>query len=153
MRSDADFMRLALEQARVGLAAGEVPVGAVVAVNGKVVARAHNRPIAMNDPSAHAEILALRQAARSLGNYRLNNAVVYVTLEPCAMCFGAMVHARIARLVFGATDPKSGVLGGGIDLRDAFIFNHRPEIEASVLGNECADCLRMFFENKRVVKR
>ena len=153
VRSDADFMRLALEQARAALAADEVPVGAVVVANGEVISRAHNSSIAMNDPSAHAEMLALRRAARSLGNYRLNDAVVYATLEPCAMCFGAMVHARIGRLVFGAMDPKSGVLGGGVDLRDAAIFNHRPRISPGVLEDECADCLRVFFDEKRAPRR
>lgn len=148
-RSDADFMRCALEQARLAADSGEAPVGAVVAVGEEIVARARNAPVAASDPTAHAEILALREAGRALGNYRLTDAVLYVTLEPCAMCFGAAIHARVRRLVFGAGDPKSGVLGGAGDLRAAVAFNHRPEISAGVLADECAALLRAFFEERR----
>ncbi len=146
-------MRFALEQARLAADSGEAPVGAVVAVGKEIVARAGNAPIAASDPTAHAEVLALREAGRVLGNYRLTGAVLYVTLEPCAMCFGAAVHARVRRLVFGAGDPKSGVLGGAGDLRDAVAFNHRPEVSGGVLAGECAALLQAFFEDKRKQKR
>ncbi len=154
-RSDADLMRCAVEQARAAAVAGEVPVGAVVVIAGEIVARAHNAPLASNDPTAHAEILALRRAAAACGNYRLSgrgepgDAVLYVTLEPCAMCFGAMVHARVSRLVFGAADPKSGVLGGAVDLRRTAAFNHHPEVTGGVLADECAALLHAFFEQRR----
>lgn len=150
--SDAALMRYAIEQACAASAAGEVPVGAVVVAAGEVVARAHNASVSSNDPTAHAEILVLRRVAALHGNYRLNGldgAVLYVTLEPCAMCYGAMVHARVPRLVFGATDPKSGVLGGVVDLRDAAVFNHYPEVTGGMLADECAALLRTFFEQKR----
>ena len=146
---DVDLMRLALEQARTAAAANEVPVGAVVAVGGEVIARAANAAISTNDPTAHAEILALRDAARALGNYRLAGATLCVTLEPCAMCFGAMVHARVSRVVFGAADPKSGVLGGATDLHGIAAFNHRFEVGNGVLEDECAALLRDFFVHRR----
>ena len=152
-RSDADFMRCALEQARLAADSGETPVGAVVAAGQEVVARARNAPIGASDPTAHAEVLALREAARVIGNYRLTGAVLYVTLEPCAMCFGAAVHARIRRLVFGARDPKSGVLGGVLDLRAAAVFNHRPEVSGGVLAEDCAALLQAFFEDRRERKQ
>ncbi len=142
-------MRCALEQARLADAAGEVPVGAVVAAGGEVVARAYNMSVAANDPTAHAEILALRAAGAAVGNYRLTGAAVYVTLEPCAMCFGALVHARVARLVFGAADPKSGVLGGAMELRGGAAFNHRLEVTGGVLAGECAALLQGFFADRR----
>ena len=150
--SDVDLMRFALDQARMAFAVDEVPVGAVVAVEGEVVAGAYNMPITTNDPTGHAEILALRQAAQILGNYRLTDVVLCVTLEPCAMCFGAIIHARVQRLIFGATDFKSGVVGGRIDWRDAMVFNHHPEIISGVLANECAELMRTFFEKKRLKK-
>ena len=149
MTSDVEWMHRALRQARSAADAGEVPVGAVLALSGDVVARAGNAAISTNDPTAHAELMVLREAAAAVGNYRLTDAVLYVTLEPCAMCFGAMVHARVARVVFGATDSKSGVLGGAIDLRDAVSFNHHPEVVGGVLSAECAALLKTFFASKR----
>jgi len=149
MTSDIEWMRRALQQARSAADAGEVPVGAVLVLSGDMIARAGNAAIGANDPTAHAELTVLREAAAAVGNYRLTDAVLYVTLEPCAMCFGAMVHARVARVVFGAADPKSGVLGGAIDLRDAVSFNHHPEVVGGVLAAECAALLKMFFADKR----
>jgi tRNA(adenine34) deaminase len=142
-------MRTALAEAELAAGSGEVPVGAVVVVGGKVVATGHNRSETDNDPSAHAEIVALRAAAKALGNYRLNNATLYVTLEPCAMCMGAMVQARIGRLVFGAYDPKAGAAGSAIDLSDSPSFNHRFEINGGVLAEECGAVLKAFFESRR----
>ena len=152
-QSDTDYMRCALEQAQLAAAAGEVPVGAVITVDGEVVARTRNASIGDTDPTAHAEIIALSRAAQAISNYRLNDAVLYVTLEPCAMCFGAMVHARVSRLVFGAADPKSGVLGGAIDLRGAAAFNHHPEVAGGVLEDECAAVLQTFFMQRRTQQR
>jgi tRNA(adenine34) deaminase len=142
-------MRAAIDEAKVAAQAGEVPVGAVVVVNNAIVARGINRTISDTDPSAHAEIVALRAAAQELGNYRLGNATLYVTLEPCAMCIGAMVQARIGRLVFGAYDPKAGAAGSAIDLSDSPSFNHRFEINGGVLAEECGSLLKAFFESRR----
>lgn len=142
-------MRLALAQARLAAQRDEVPVGAVATLDGRVVARAHNRPIAAQDPTAHAEIEALRAAAAALGNYRLTGLTLYATLEPCAMCFGALIHARIARLVFGAADPSGGALGGAFDLSRAPCFNHRVAIQGGVLAAECGALLEAFFKARR----
>ena len=143
-------MRAALECARDAYARGEVPVGAVVAdPSGALVAHAANSPISTHDPTAHAEILALRAAGRALGNYRLSGCTLYVTLEPCAMCVGAIVHARVARLVFAATDPKSGACGSALDLTASGAFNHRFEISRGVLQEESAALLRRFFAERR----
>ena len=149
--SDLDHMRAALAEARLAAEAGEVPVGAVVVVGNEVVAKGHNRSETDNDPSAHAEIVALREAARETGNYRLTNATLYVTLEPCAMCMGGLVQARIARLVFGAYDPKAGAAGSAIDLSDSASFNHRFEINGGVLAEECGAVLKAFFESRRAL--
>jgi tRNA(adenine34) deaminase len=147
---DSEAMRAALECARAAYERGEVPVGAVVAdPSGAIVGRAANAPIATHDPTAHAEILALRAAGRALGNYRLLGSTLYVTLEPCAMCVGAMVHARIARLVFGAADPKSGACGSALDLTASAAFNHRFEIRSGVLQEESAALLKRFFAERR----
>ena len=146
---DLDFMRAALADARLAAEVGEVPVGAVVDAGGEIVSRGHNRSESDNDPSAHAEIVALREAARNRGNYRLTDATLYVTLEPCAMCMGALVQARIGRLVFGAYDPKAGAAGSAIDLSDSPSFNHRFEINGGVLAEECGAVLKAFFESKR----
>ena len=147
---DSEAMRAALECARAAYERGEVPVGAVVAdPSGAIVGRAANAPIATHDPTAHAEILALRAAGRALGNYRLLGSTLYVTLEPCAMCVGAMVHARIARLVFGAADPKSGACGSALDLTASAAFNHRFEIRRGVLEEESAALLKRFFAERR----
>jgi tRNA(adenine34) deaminase len=148
-RTDIDFMALALEQARLAARADEVPVGAVVAIEGDVVAADHNRPIALDDPSAHAEILALRRAARKLRTYRLVGAAVYVTIEPCVMCIGAMLNARIARLVFGAADDKAGAAGSVYDIGRDGRLNHRFEIVSGVMAGECGDILREFFRGRR----
>ncbi|MGH9022123.1 MAG: tRNA adenosine(34) deaminase TadA [Acidimicrobiia bacterium] len=142
-------MREALAEARRGLAAGEVPIGAVVVVGGEIVARAHNAPIALADPTAHAEILALRAAGRSLENYRLPDATLYVTVEPCPMCCGAALQARVARVVYGAADPKAGAVESLYRLLEDARLNHRPPARGGVLGGECAALLSEFFEAKR----
>ena len=143
-------MRQALDCAREAYARGEVPVGAVlVDENHEVLARAANRPIASHDPTAHAEIAALRAAGQKLRNYRLPGCTLYVTLEPCAMCVGALVHARIARLVFAAADPKAGACGSAFDLAAEKSMNHRIEVTGGVLADECAELLRRFFVERR----
>ena len=147
--SDADFMRLAIERARAAAAAGEVPVGAVIVMEDRVIAQARNRTIADQDPTAHAEIVALRAAARAIGNYRLGGATLYVTIEPCVMCAGAMVHARIARLVYGADDPKGGAVRSSFRLLDDPALNHRIEVAPGVLAAESAAVLQEFFAARR----
>jgi tRNA(Arg) A34 adenosine deaminase TadA len=142
-------MRVALREARRGRDEGEVPVGAVVVKGGKVMARAHNRPIHLQDPSAHAEILALRRAARKLGNYRLAGSTLYVTMEPCPMCAGAIIQARIERVVFGAEDPKAGACGSALDVLRHPKLNHRVEVSKGVLREECGAILREFFAARR----
>ena len=149
MASDQMFMSFAVEQAELALQAGEVPVGAVAVVKDEIISRSGNCSLKYNDPTAHAEMIVLREAAHFLNNYRLPDVVVYVTLEPCAMCFGAMVHARIQRLVYGASDPKSGVLGGLVAWQDAPVFNHRMAISGGVLQGECSGLLKQFFSAKR----
>ncbi len=143
------YMQLALDQARIGAARGEVPVGAVIVSNDVVIAKAHNTPIGLNDPCAHAEILALREAGRVQENYRLNNAVIYVTLEPCPMCVYAMIHARISRCVFATSDPKTGAMGGAIDLCKLHPWNHTLQVESGVCAEESAAMLKQFFKDKR----
>ena len=142
-------MLAALGKAREAQAAGEVPVGAVVVKDGEVIGAGFNAPISRHDPSAHAEILALRDAAGKSGNYRLPDCVLYVTLEPCAMCVGAMLHARIARLVYGAADPKTGACGSVINLFGETKLNHHATITAGVMAEECGALLREFFAAKR----
>jgi tRNA(adenine34) deaminase len=142
-------MREALAEARLAEAAGEVPIGAVVVVEDRVVARGFNRPIQSNDPTAHAEIVALRGAARQLGNYRLTGAELYVTVEPCLMCVGAMVHARVARVIFGAAEPRAGALGSSIDALHAAGLNHRFIVTSGVLAEECGAALQAFFRMRR----
>jgi tRNA(adenine34) deaminase len=145
---DAGFMRCALAEAAKAAAMGEVPVGAVVVRDGRIVARGSNRPIASSDPTAHAEIVALRKAAKKAGNYRLPDCDIYVTIEPCAMCLGAIVLARIRRLVFGAPDAKAGAVSS--TMRFPFKrLNHRPEVRAGVLAAESASLLRDFFGARR----
>jgi tRNA(adenine34) deaminase len=146
---DLGNMRTALAEAEAALLSGEVPVGAVVVAGGEIIARGHNRTETDNDPSAHAEIVALREAGRRTRNYRLSGATLYVTLEPCAMCMGALVQARVERLVFGAYDPKAGAAGSAIDLSDSPSFNHGFEINGGVLAEECGALLKTFFESKR----
>jgi tRNA(adenine34) deaminase len=142
-------MREALRLAREGADAGEVPVGAVVAIAGETVGRGWNSPVARNDPTAHAEILALREAAARMGNYRLEGATLYSTLEPCAMCAGALVAARVARLVFGARDLRFGGVRSKFQIADSDLLNHRVEVVENVLPVECVELLREFFEKRR----
>ena len=142
-------MRRALELARSAAAEGEVPVGSVVVAEGKVVGEGWNRPIGTHDPTAHAEIQAMRVAAAALGNYRLAGATLYVTLEPCAMCVGAMFHARLARVVFGAADPKTGACGSVLNLFAETRLNHHAQVEGGVLAEECGALLREFFAARR----
>jgi tRNA(adenine34) deaminase len=147
--SDIGHMRAAIGEAKIAAQAGEVPVGAVVVVDDEIIARSINRTISDTDPSAHAEVVALRAAAHALENYRLNNATLYVTLEPCTMCMGALVQARIGRLVFGAYDSKAGAAGSAIDLTDSPAFNHSFEINGGVLAEECGEVLSAFFAKRR----
>lgn len=147
--ADEEFMRRALELARRGEAAGEAPVGAVVVLAGEVIGEGYNQPISTNDPTAHAEIVALREAARRIGNYRLAGAELYATLEPCVMCAGALVHARIARLVFGARDLRFGGVRAKFRLADSDLLNHRVEVVEGVLGAECTELLQRFFARRR----
>ena len=146
---DTAFMREALALASAAAAEGEVPVGAVVVKNGQVVGRGSNRPIGANDPTAHAEIVAMREAAAKLGNYRLVGCELFVTLEPCAMCVGAMLHARLARGVYGAADPKTGACGGAVALASEPRLNHQTAFEGGVLADECGTLLRRFFAERR----
>ena len=146
---DDSYMREALALAREAQAAGEVPVGAVVVVDGVVVGRGRNAPVASIDPTAHAEMLALRRAASAIGNYRLEQAVVYVTLEPCPMCAGALVAARVKTLVFGARDLRFGGVRSKFRIADSELLNHRVEIVEGVLAVECVELLREFFERRR----
>jgi tRNA(adenine34) deaminase len=143
------YMRQALALAREAEAAGEVPVGAVVVVDGMVAGRGRNSPVASHDPTAHAEMLALREAAAAIGNYRLEEATVYVTLEPCAMCAGALVAARVKRLVFGTRDLRFGGVRSKFRIADSELLNHRVEIVEGVLAVECVELLRGFFEKRR----
>lgn len=147
--NDAEYMQLALEQAQLAAGAGEAPVGAVLVSAAKVIAAGHNRTLADHDPSGHAEVVVLRAGGRSVGNHRLPGATLYVTLEPCAMCVGAIVQARIARLVFGAYDEKAGALGSAIDLSDSVAINHRFEIQGGLLADESAAILQQFFAARR----
>jgi len=149
MKIDEKNMKLALQEAQKSREMNEVPVGAIIVVNGQIISKSHNKPIFQNDPTSHAEINALRLASKNLGNYRLTGATLYVTLEPCAMCYGAIVHARISRLVFGAYDSKTGVCGSSIDLRDQTCFNHTPKIIGGVLEEDCSLILKDFFKKKR----
>ena len=149
--NDGVFMRQAIDQAHNAWALGEVPVGAVVVRDGEVIATGFNQPIGTHDPTAHAEIMALRAAASILGNYRLPGCSLFVTLEPCAMCAGAMLHARLARVVYGATDPKTGVCGSVIDLFGQARLNHHTEVTGGVMGNDCSEILKAFFVERRAL--
>ena len=150
--NDEYFMREALSMARSAECLGEVPVGAVVVRDGLIVGRGFNSPIGESDPTAHAEIAALRDAARNLENYRLPGCELFVTLEPCAMCAGAILHSRIARVVYGARDPKTGVHGSVVDLFAVERLNHHTQVEGGVLADECSRLLSGFFANRRVRK-
>jgi tRNA(adenine34) deaminase len=149
MMDDERFMHLALDAARQGEREGEVPVGAVVVIGGEMVGRAWNAPIARHDPTAHAEILALREAAARIANYRLEGATLYCTLEPCVMCAGALVAARVGRLVFGSRDLRFGGVRSKFRIADSDTLNHRVDVVEGVLGAECVELLRGFFENRR----
>ena len=142
-------MQIALDEASHAAEAGEVPIGAVVVHEGAILARGQNRVLRDNDPTAHAEIVALRAAAAALGNYRLNGCTLYVTLEPCAMCAGAMIHARIDRLVFGAADPKAGACGSVLEVLNHPKLNHQMQVQQGVLADETAELLRRFFRERR----
>ena len=143
------FMQIALEQAKLAESLGEVPVGALVVKDGEIIAAAHNQPIGLHDPSAHAEIQAIRKAAKILGNYRLVDCTLYVTLEPCVMCTGAIQHARIAQLVYGAKDPKTGACGSVVNLMTEDKLNHHTAVIAGVLAEPCGDMLSQFFKRRR----
>lgn len=151
--SDVDFMREALKLAEQAALAGEVPVGAVVVKDGEIVGRGYNAPISRHDPSAHAEIAALRDAAQRIGNYRLVGCELFVTLEPCVMCVGAMFHARIARVVFGAQDYKTGAAGSVLDLFAQSQLNHHAAIQGGVLAEECGKVLTDFFAMRRAQQK
>jgi tRNA(adenine34) deaminase len=146
---DLEFMKMALAQAQLARATGEVPVGAVLVTNQKVIAVGHNKPISQNDPSGHAELIALRRAGDALKNYRLPNTTLYVTLEPCMMCSGAIMQARVSRVVYGAKDPKTGCVHSVLNLFDHTQLNHHTMVEGGVLEEECAQLLKDFFKERR----
>ncbi len=148
--NDEHWMQLALEQARLAAAAGEVPVGAVLVKDNELIAAGFNQPISACDPTAHAEIVVLRAAANGLANYRLPDTTLYVTIEPCAMCAGALVHARIKRLVFGAAEPRAGAIVSAIRLLEGSQFNHRIDVDGGVLAEQCGDIMQKFFRDKRL---
>lgn len=143
-------MKLALTEAQKGLVEGEVPVGAVIVLDNRVIARAHNKPVSLNDPSAHAEVLALRKAAKKIGNYRLTGAEMYVTLEPCIMCSGAVLNARIKRIVFGARDPKGGAVVSLFRMLEDKRLNHSVEVVHGIMEEACSEILSRFFREKRI---
>jgi tRNA(adenine34) deaminase len=149
MEKDVEFMELAIEEARASALAGEVPIGAIFVHEGKVVARSGNRTIRDCDPTAHAEIVAMREGARVLGNYRMADTTLYVTVEPCSMCAGAMIQARVPRLVYGCDDPKGGAVRSCFQILTDSRLNHRVEVEAGVLASECAAILQSFFASRR----
>ena len=146
---DRRWMQQALTLAQQASAAGEVPVGAVIVRDGEVIGSGHNQPIGACDPTAHAEIVALRDAAQRVGNYRLPDATLYVTIEPCSMCVGAMMHARVGRLVYGAVEPRAGAVESAVALASAEHFNHRLDIVGGVLAEECGETMRRFFRARR----
>ena len=148
-RDDEWWMEQALEQARLAAQAGEVPVGALVIKDGEIIGLGHNRNLLDHDPAAHAEIIALRQAAARLGNHRLTGCEMFVTIEPCAMCAGALVHARLARLVYGASDPKAGAAGSVLQVLNHPGLNHKMEVRSGVLAEKCSEILQKFFREKR----
>jgi len=150
---DATYMQVALEQAQLAWQQGEVPVGAVVVCEGEIIATGFNQPIGTHDPTAHAEIVALRAAAAKVGNYRLPGCTLYVTLEPCVMCSGAMMHARLARVVYAATDPKTGACGSVLDLFASAQLNHHAEVAGGVLAGEASAMLKAFFAERRAAAR
>ncbi len=146
---DRQFMQQALDQAKLAAIAGEVPVGAVLVRDGKVISTGFNKPITNSDPSAHAEMMAIRAAAQDEANYRLPGTTLYVTLEPCTMCAGAMLHARVDRVVFGASDPKTGAAGSVLNVFSEKQINHQTQVEGGIMGDECGQVLRDFFKERR----
>ncbi|MBU3575354.1 tRNA adenosine(34) deaminase TadA [Polynucleobacter sp. UK-Mo-2m-Kol15] len=146
---DRQFMQQALDQAKLAASAGEVPVGAVLVRDGQVISTGFNQPISNSDPSAHAEMMAIRAAAHDESNYRLPGTTLYVTLEPCTMCAGAMLHARVERVVFGATDPKTGAAGSVLNVFLEKQINHQTQVEGGIMGEECGQILRDFFKERR----
>jgi tRNA(adenine34) deaminase len=153
MYDDIQFMRIALEEAQLALEKGEIPVGAVAVRDDRILSRAHNSPISMNDPSAHAEILAIRRAAGRIGNYRLVGTTLYVTLEPCIMCAGAIIQARISRIIFGAYDPKSGGVSSLYTILNDQRLNHTVDVMGGILEEECSQILSGFFRKKRIMSQ
>ena len=149
MSNDEKWMRIAIEEANLAMDKNEVPVCAVLVKNDTLIAQAHNKPITKNDPTAHAEIQLLRKAGEQQKNYRLPESTLYVTLEPCTMCFGAMVHARIDRIVYGASDPKTGVCGSRMNLNEENFFNHKISITSGILEKESSELLKLFFKSRR----
>lgn len=150
MFTDTDFMKIAMDEANKAFAQDEAPIGAVLVLDGRIIAKAHNEPITLCDPSAHAELMAMRKACQIVGNYRLTGAELYVTLEPCAMCAGAILQARLGRLIFGARDPKSGAVVSLYQLLNDQRLNHQVKITPDVLQTECGEILSRFFKQKRV---
>jgi tRNA(adenine34) deaminase len=146
---DRDFMRAALDEARKAMAAGEVPVGAVLVMDGLIIARGYNQPISSHDPTAHAEVVVLREAAKALSNYRLTGSILYVTVEPCLMCAGALVHARVREVVYGAPEPRSGAVVSAARALDTPGLNHRVAVRGGVLEDECRALMQTFFRDKR----
>jgi len=149
MNEDEKWMKIAISEANLARNKGEIPVGAVLIQNGKLIAKAHNQPILNHDPTAHAEVQVLRKAGKKLKNYRLVKSTLYVTLEPCAMCLGAIMHARIERIVFGASDPKTGVCGSKVDLTSEAFFTHKVKVDGGVLEEDNREILQSFFKSKR----
>ena len=149
MNKDEKWMKIALNEANLAMNENEIPVGAVLVKNDTLIAQAHNKPITKNDPTAHAEIQLLRKAGEQQKNYRLPESTLYVTLEPCTMCFGAMVHARIDRIVYGASDPKTGVCGSRMNLNEENFFNHKISITSGILEKESSELLKLFFKSRR----
>jgi len=149
MNNDEKWMKIAISEANLAINEGEIPVGAVLIQDGKLIAKAHNQPILNHDPTAHAEVEVLRKAGKKLKNYRLARSTLYVTLEPCAMCLGAIMHARIERIVFGASDPKTGVCGSKADLTSEAFFTHKVKVDGGVLEEENKEILQSFFKSRR----
>ncbi len=151
MVTDDDYMKMALAEAESAFKKDEVPVGAILLLEGRIIGRAHNEPITRNDPSAHAEMLALRQAAEAIGNYRLTEASLYVTLEPCIMCAGAIIQARLGRVIYGASDPKCGAVASLYEVLNDKRLNHQVAVTGGILKEECGEIISRFFREKRVV--
>jgi len=149
MNNDEKWMKIAISEANLATNEGEIPVGAILIQDGKLIAKAHNQPILNHDPTAHAEVEVLRKAGRKLKNYRLSGSTLYVTLEPCAMCLGAIMHARVERIVYGASDPKTGVCGSKTDLTSESFFTHKVKVDGGVLEEENKEILQSFFKSRR----